>query len=191
VAKDPSQVVGERLRDARLARGWSTRDLAQAGAIALNTVSLIERGKVSPTVSTLQKLASALEVSLSFFVEESEGRRVLFLRPGQRRQARGVGVTLENLGAGLPGQTMEPLLLTIDPEASSGPESIVHGGHELVFCLAGQIEYRVGDEVFAMCPGDSLFFEANLPHGWRNTSPEAARLLLVVQSESGQRPGER
>ncbi|MCL5109730.1 MAG: XRE family transcriptional regulator [Chloroflexi bacterium] len=184
MAKDPSQVVGERLRDARLARGWSTRDLAQAGAIALNTVSLIERGKVSPTVSTLQKLAAALEVPLSFFVEEHEGQRAVFLKPGERRQARGVGVILETLGAGLPGQTMEPLLLAIEPGASSGPDPIVHGGQELVFCLAGSIEYRVGDEVFAMGPEDSLFFAAGLPHGWRNVSQGVARLLLVVQSES-------
>lgn len=184
MARDPSQVVGERLRDARLARGWSTRDLAQAGAIALNTVSLIERGKVSPTVSTLQKLAAALEVPLSFFVEESGGRRVVFAKPGDRRRARGVGVTLENLGTGLPGQTMEPLLLAIDPGASSGPEPIVHAGQELVFCLAGQIEYRVGDEVFAMGPEDSLFFEAHQPHGWHNASQEVSRLLLIVQAES-------
>ena len=173
--------MGERLRAARLARGWSVRDLAEAGSIALNTISLIERGKISPTVATLHKLANALGVSLAFFVEEPSGRPVIFLKRDERRQARGVRVLLENLGSGLPGQTIEPLLLTLEPGADSGPEPIVHGGHELVFCLQGRIEYRVGEDIYCMEREDSLFFEARLPHGWRNSGDELARVLLVVQ----------
>ena len=187
MAGDPAQAVGERLRAARLARGWTARELAQAGDIALNTISLIERGRISPTVTTLHKLATALEVPLSFFVEEAPGRQVVFLKQGQRRQARGIRVLLENLGSGLVGQTMEPLLLTLERGADSGPEAIVHNGHELVFCLEGRIEYRVGDEAYLMEARDSLFFEASLPHAWRNAADGTTRVLLVVQAG---RPGD-
>lgn len=182
---DPQQMVGERLKAARLARGWSARDLAEAGGIALNTISLIERGKISPTIATLHKLATALAVPLSFFVEESADRQVLFLKRGQRRQARSVDVRLENLGSGLPGQTMEPLLLTLDPQADSGPDSIVHTGHELVFCLEGCIEYQVGDEVYRLEAEDSLFFEASLPHRWRNALDEVTRVMLIIETAQG------
>lgn len=182
---DPLRVVGERLKAARLARGWSTRDLAEAGDIALNTISLIERGKISPTVATLHKLATALGVPLSFFVEEAIDRQVVFQKRGERRQARSVHVRLENLGSGLPEQTMEPLLLTLEPRADSGPDSIVHVGHELVFCLEGCIEYQVEDEVYRLETEDSLFFEASLPHRWRNALDEVTRVLLIIETVQG------
>ncbi|MDA8216905.1 MAG: cupin domain-containing protein [Dehalococcoidales bacterium] len=187
MVSDPAQLIGQRLREARLARGWSARDLAAAGDIALNTVSLIERGKISPTVATLHKLANALGVPLSFFVEEPAGRPIAFLRREERRRTRGLHMWLENLGAGLPEQTMEPLLVTLEPNADSGPEPIVHAGQELVFCLEGQIEYQVEDETFLLGPEDSLFFEARLPHRWRNPTDAQARMLLII--ETAEQPG--
>ncbi|MHB1417215.1 MAG: cupin domain-containing protein [Chloroflexota bacterium] len=189
MVSDPAQLIGQRLREARLARGWSARDLAAAGDIALNTVSLIERGKISPTVATLHKLANALGVPLSFFVEEPAGRPIAFLRRDERRKTRGMRMWLENLGAGLPEQTMEPLLVALEPSADSGPEPIVHAGQELVFCLEGQIEYQVEDETYLLGPEDSLFFEARLPHRWRNPTDAQARMLLII--ETAEQPGPR
>lgn len=178
---DPSQVVGERLRSARLARGWSAKELAAAGNLAINTISLIERGKISPTVATLHKLALALDVPLSLFVEEPARRPVSFHKRGERRQARGVRVCLESLGTPEAERAMEPLLLILEPGADSGPEAIAHAGFELVFCLEGRIEYKVGDETFILEPEDSLFFAARQPHGWRNASDGVTRILLVAQ----------
>ncbi len=185
MATDMAQVVGERVRAARVARGWSAKELAAAGELALNTISLIERGKISPSVATLQKLGKALEVPLAFFVEEPAVQPVAFHRRGERREAQGVRVRLESLG-NLPMQgEFEPLLLTMEPGADSGPETISHGGCELVFCLEGQVAYQVGDETFIMEPEDSLFFAARLPHAWRNLSEGISRILLVAQGSTG------
>jgi transcriptional regulator with XRE-family HTH domain len=179
------QLVAERVKAARLARNLTTRDLARASDLALNTISLIERGKISPTIATLHKLASALEVPLAYFVQDNEVQDVVYLRQGRRRQTRSGWVLLENLGSGLANQTIEPLLLTLEPGASSGAEPIVHSGHELVFCLDGLIEYQVRDTVYRMEPEDSLLFEAHLPHSWRNPLPSVSRLLLIIESERG------
>ena len=182
---DPLKLVGERLKTARLERGFTARGLAEAGDIALNTISLIERGKISPTVATLHKLATALGVPLTFFFEDTTIQEVVFLKRGHRQRANGANVQLESLGSGLRDQTMEPLLLTLEPQADSGPDPIVHVGHELVFCLEGCIEYQVRDEVYRLEPEDSLLFEARLPHRWRNVQNTPTRALLIIQAAQG------
>ena len=181
----PEQMVGQRLRAIRAARGLSVRDLAPASGLAFNTISLIERGKMSPTVSTLHKLATALGVPVSYFVSEDQPRQVVHQRRGERSGARGAHMLLENLGVGLPNQTLQVLLVTLQPGAESGPEPIVHVGHEFAFCLEGVIEYRVESEIYTLRPEDSLLFEAHLPHRWKNAQDAPSRLLLVIQAAEG------
>jgi len=182
---DPSRLVGERLRAARLQRGLTARGLAEASDLSLNTISLIERSKISPTVATLHKLAMALGVPLTFFFEDGEHKKVVYLKNGRRPQARSGGALLENLGTGLPGQTVEALLLTLPPGSGSGPDQCVHLGHELVFCLEGAVDYQVDGQPYRLEPYDSLFFEAHLPHTWRNPLGMNAKFLLVLQSAEG------
>jgi len=94
--------------------------------------------------------------------------------------------SLEDLGAGMADRTVEPFVITLDAGADSGPSSIVHAGQEFVFCLNGQIDYVVEDKAYALEPGDSLLFDANLPHRWLNTRPAASRALLVLCPFGGQ-----
>jgi len=182
---NPVQVVGLRLRELRSERGLSVRGLAQVSDLAFNTISLIERGKMSPTVATLHKLASALGVPLAYFVSDGPPRQVVFLKAESRARAHSADVLLENLGTGLPDQTLQPLLLTLQPGADSGPDPIVHVGHELAFCLEGRIEYVVEGTRYELEPEDSLLFEAHLPHCWRNGQSAPSRLLLILQATEG------
>jgi transcriptional regulator with XRE-family HTH domain len=188
---DPSRLVGERLKAARLQRGLTARGLAEAGDLSLNTISLIERNKMSPTVATLHKLATALGVPLTFFFEDGQPRQVVYQRRGERPQARSAHVLVENLGAGLQGQAMEPLLLTLEPGAGSGTDSIVHVGHEFVYCLQGTIEYQVDGQPYLLEPHDSLFFEAHLPHSWQNPREEPSQFLLILQANEGREEAAR
>jgi quercetin dioxygenase-like cupin family protein len=77
-------------------------------------------------------------------------------------------------------RSIEPLLLSLDPGAGSGPQPIIHPGQEFVFCLEGRICYRVDGQRYLLEPGDSLLFESTLPHSWENTDPSPARALLVL-----------
>ena len=184
--EDPSRIVGQRLRSLRNERALTVRDLAQASDLSFNTISLIERGKISPTVATLHKLASALGVPLAYFVSDGPVKQLLFLKRTERPKAHSARVTLENLGAGLPDQTLQCLLLTLQPGAGSGPDPIVHVGHEFAFCLEGCVEYVVEGQVYRLEPEDSLLFEAHLPHHWRNGQDAPSRLLLILEASEGQ-----
>jgi transcriptional regulator with XRE-family HTH domain len=181
--------VGFQLRGLREQRGLSMRALAELCDISPNTISLIERGSTSPSVSTLHQLATALKVPITaFFEKPGERVQVLHSHPGERPFSGSTSVLLESLGSGLEGQSLEPFLVTLKPGADSGPGTMVHDGHEMVFCLQGELEYRIEGQSYRLTAGESLLFEAGLPHCWRNpNNADPAVFLLIFQSTETER----
>jgi transcriptional regulator with XRE-family HTH domain len=180
--------VGQRLRDLRQRRGLTQRTLAQACDLSANAIGLIERGESSPSVSTLHRLALALEVPITELFTDTEGQAVVLTKKSQRSQAHRGQIQMENLAEGLSDQCMEPFLVTLQPGAGTGADPVVHLGEEFVFCLEGEIEYRVAGQAYELEAGDSLMFQANQPHCWCNLSEKPARLLLVFHAaEESQR----
>src|SRR5512144_243959 len=117
VTTDPVQLVGQRLRALRAERGLTVRGLAEISGLAFNTISLIERSKMSPTVATLHKLAAALKVPLASFVSDAPPRRIVFTKSRKRHQTHSGSAMLEDLGLGLPNQSLQFLLITLPPGA--------------------------------------------------------------------------
>ena len=76
----------------------------------------------------------------------------------------------------------EPLIVTLAPQADSGKTPIVHTGREFVYCLEGRFTYTVDTEIHLLQPGDSLLFEAYLPHHWKNLDATPSRVLLVLSA---------
>ncbi len=174
--------VGSKLRAIREERGLSQRELAQRAGISTNAVSLIERDENSPSVSTLQNLAAALNVKMSYFFDDHEPAQVLHVKEGNRPAISSKGVNIEGLDGKLNYQEMEPFLVTLEPNSGSGERQVVHTGHELVYCLSGEVEYLIDGQIYPLEKGDFLLFEAHLPHLWRNVSGEEAVILLVLQA---------
>ncbi len=175
--------IGQCLRSLREERGLSLRALADKSGLAVNTLSLIENGKSSPSVSTLQKISSALQVPIvAFFLLNRNDQKVVFTRSGRRKQAAFEHGYLEDLGGGLSEDAMEPFIVTLGPETNSGPDPIVHTGYEFVFCLAGRIAYIIENQRYILDPGDSLFFESHLPHCWQNLSSRPSKKILILCS---------
>ncbi|RPH46976.1 MAG: cupin domain-containing protein [Burkholderiales bacterium] len=184
-ANNPQQVqsldVGRRLRELRTLAGLSIRSLAEKSGLNFNTLSLIENNRSSPSVSTLQQLAGALQVPITAFFETATVQQeVVFQKHRQRPQSMFAHGLLEDLGAGLTLGNGLPLLLTLQPGADSGSETIVHTGQEFVFCLAGGLEYSIDGNEFHLSAGDSLLFQAHLPHRWGNRGTVDARFILVL-----------
>lgn len=173
--------VGRRLREIRMSKGLSIRALAEASKLNVNTLSLIENGHSSPSVSTLQVIAQTLQVPISAFFETDHGnKKVVYQRAGNRPHATFTHGLMEDLGAGMSRFGAEPLIITLKPKADSGKTPIVHTGREFVYCLTGKITYFVEETGYQLTPGDSLMFEAYLPHRWRNEEESESKLLLVL-----------
>jgi transcriptional regulator with XRE-family HTH domain len=189
----PSVDVGGCLRKLRTERQLSIRSLAELSGLNVNTLSMIENAKTSPSVSTLQQLAMALGVPITaFFETDTPSKNIVFQRAGQRPAALFDHGSLEDLGAGMILRWGQALRVVLQPGADSGPTPIVHTGHEFVYCLEGSLEYAIESQVFALQPGDSLLFEAHLPHRWRNPGEmPSASLLVLCPSDENDHPSER
>jgi transcriptional regulator with XRE-family HTH domain len=173
--------VGQRLREIRTQRGLSMKSLAEQSGLNVNTLSLIENGRTSPSVSTLQQLSQALHIPITEFFEAERGsRKLVFQKRGERPRLVFKHNTIEDLSAGMSGLSAEPMIVTLDPGADSGRKAIVHPGREFVYCLEGQTIYMVEEEHYLLEPGDSLVFEAYLPHHWENAGFSPSRILLVL-----------
>lgn len=173
--------IGERLRDLREARNISMRALATRSGLSANALSMIERGRASPSVSTLYKLADALGVSItSFFSSNNEKKQVVFLQADERTRVSFTRGIFEALGGEQFVGRVEPFLLTLESNANSGPRSMAHTGHEFVFCLRGKLEYQVERQMYELSAGDSLLFAAHLKHRWKNTGGNVATALIII-----------
>ena len=173
---------GIRLRNLRIERKLSQRLLAQMAGISPNSISLIEREEISPSVATLQNLATALNVRMSYFFEDDTELKVLHVKAEMRPSINSQGVYIESTGWRIPNQEMEPFLIKLAPNTSSGERQVIHTGHEVVYCLNGKFEYYIDGESYFIEQGDFLLFEANLPHLWRNPFEEPAEFLLIIQT---------
>jgi transcriptional regulator with XRE-family HTH domain len=164
--------VGRCLRELRAKHGYSLRGLAEESGLAVNTLSLIENRKVSPSVSTLQSIVVS--------------------RRDARPKAGFAHGALEELGAGFADRSLVPLLIHLDPSAGAEMTPIVHTGPEFVYCLRGKLEYWIQDQIIGLDPGDSLVFEAHLPHCWRNPDAVPAEAILILSpSEARDRAADR
>ena len=191
----PSNVVnvGHRLRELRIERGLSIRALAEQSGLNVNTLSFIENGKTSPSVSTLQQVAAALKLPINAFFEvKTNPQAIVYQKTGERQSAAFTHGTLADLGTGFARPDLEPFVVTLEPQADSGDTPILHTGIEFVFCLEGCIGYEVDGQTFILDPGDSLLFEARLPHRWHNPGETSSRsLLMLCPTDERDHPDER
>jgi transcriptional regulator with XRE-family HTH domain len=173
--------VGKRLREIRTLRGLSLKSLAGMSGLNINTLSLIENERTSPSVSTLQQLAQSLQVSITEFFENNHGsKEIIHQKQGQRPRVSFEHSAMEDLAAGMPHFGAEPLIVTLNPGADSGKNPIVHTGREFVYCIDGHVTYIVKSQKYLLDPGDSLVFEAYLPHQWKNSDSAPSHILLVL-----------
>lgn len=174
--------VGLRLRAFRERQGLSLRALAERCGLSINAISRIERGENSPTVSSLNRLSSALSVPITDFFVEREGTSTVFVKRGLGERHSKNGLIAEHLGKGLPWQQLEPFMISMEPGTRSTSGAVSHPGQEFVLCLSGEVLYFINEMSFPLRAGDSLLFEAMQPHWWENQSTEPATLLLVFQA---------
>jgi transcriptional regulator with XRE-family HTH domain len=175
--------VGSKIRELRKQRALSLRALAEKCDVSPNTVSLIERGLSSPSVDTLQRLATGLEVPIVSLFETGEPpARLVLTKSTGRMTSSSPGMTIEHLASGLAGHAFASFLITLKPGSSANKTPIEHSGAEWVYCVEGTVEYQIEGKAHPLKPGDSLLFDASLPHRWRNPSATQSRMLLILDA---------
>lgn len=176
--------IGPRVRALRDAMGLSLRDLAARTGVSAPMLSQVERGETSPTLAVAARIAAGLELSLSQLLRLDEGRHVAVVHAGEGRTRTRGGHRTEELTPPLPGQRADVSLHELAPAASTGgpgdPPLHEPGSRETTVVLDGELTLVVDGERHELGAGDSVTFDADLPHHFRNDGPRTARFLAVV-----------
>lgn len=179
--------IGREVRGFRRQKDITVAELSALTGLSIGMLSKIENGITSPSLTTLQTLANALSVPLtSFFRGFEENRDVVHVKAGEAVEMERAGTRaghqynlLGHIGSNASGVMVEPYMITLNEQSDIFP-TFQHAGIELLYMLEGEIEYRHGEQLFLMQPGDSLFFDADAPHGPEKLNVLPARYLSII-----------
>lgn len=179
--------IGKEVRAFRKQQKLTVVDLAEATGLSIGMLSKIENGNISPSLTTLQSLAHALSVPLTSFLRGfEETRSAVLTKSGRGVETERKGTRaghqynlLGHIGSNASGVVVEPYLITLSEKSDIFP-TFQHEGIETIYMLEGEVDYRHGNEVYALKPGDTLFFDADAPHGPEVLVRLPARYLSII-----------
>ncbi len=151
--------VGPRIKTVRQARRMTIEALADASDLTKSFLSKVERGKSTPSVAALLRIAASLEIPLSSLFENSATRYVLRAKDLPRIAFGGAKLE-EFLLTPQPEQRIQAILSRIQPGGGSGSEPYrLPGEVEFLYVIEGQLELRFPDSMITLGPGDTATFE--------------------------------
>lgn len=179
--------IGREVRSLRLRQSITVAELASKTGLSSGMLSKIENGNTSPSLTTLQTLAEGLSVPITAFFRGFEERRdAVHTKAGEGVEAEREGTRaghqyrlLGHIGANSSGVIVEPYLIELTDASDIFP-TFQHSGIETIYMLEGEIEYRHGEQTYLLQPGDTLFFDADAPHGPEGLRQLPARYLSII-----------
>jgi transcriptional regulator with XRE-family HTH domain len=186
VQGDEVAAVGAAIRSRRRQRGLSLRDLSRLTGFSIGFLSLVERGQSSLALTSLYKVAKALESEVADFFQPNgrvpeEHPPPHVTRAGEHAELSiaGSNRTYQLLSDRARDRVLEPLLVTVLP-TESVEEPYSHDGEEFAYVLAGELLCIIAGAAYRLGPGDSIYFPASVPHAIHNDTGELARVLWVL-----------
>ena len=179
--------IGREVRAYRHASGVTIAELSRRTGISIGMLSKIENGNTSPSLATLQTLAHVLSVPLTAFFRRFEDvHAAIHTKAGEGVEIERRGTRaghqyklLGHLGSNPSGVQVEPYLITLTSDSDVFP-TFQHDGLEMLYMLEGEVDYRHGHDVYPLKPGDTLFFDADAPHGPVVLRKLPARYLSII-----------
>ena len=170
--------VAARLKAVRQMHGLSQRELAKRAGVTNGMISLIEQGRVSPSVASLKKVLDGLPMGLAeFFTMDPAGTTQVFYGRDELVELGEGPVSLRLVAAHRPGRRMAVLHETYEPGADTGAEMLHHVGEEGGVVVAGKVEVTIGGQTRVLGPGDAYYFASAVPHRFRNRGRERFEII--------------
>ena len=176
--------IGPKIRELRTMRGLSLQQLSDRSDVSPAAIHKVEQGNMVPTITTLLKLAAALERPVAYFVEEDEtaSTHMVVTRSDERKAlyTSHTGIDLQGISGPYGQFFVAAAVAEVEPGASSGDQSLRHAGEELILVLAGSLEIEVDDRTVRLGAGDSVHFRTDREHRWRNPTKRPARAVWMA-----------
>ena len=177
--------IGAQLKRERHLRGLRLKDVAEATGLSMSLISKIENNKASPSLSTLHRVAQALNTSVSALFAMDETLDKIVHRPHERPIAGKVqtmvewdGIEAEIMVPYENGRLLEGFVFVMEPGGHSGG-TLQHAGEECGYVLEGQLELTVDSTTYLLNPGDSFFFPSDKSHAYRNPGEVTTRVIWI------------
>jgi quercetin dioxygenase-like cupin family protein len=161
----------------------SVRTLARQSGFSPSFMSQVENGQVSPSISSMEKIAAAVGVSLGdFFGAAASGEGALIVREADRPglSSGWSNAEIETLNVPGPRARLEATLVTLRPGGRSGKDPYAHPREEFAFVLQGEVTLTLGPEDHRLRRGDAATILPGELRRWRNEARTPARVLIVA-----------
>ena len=176
--------IGPKIKELRNMMGYSLQQLSNRSDVSPAAIHKVEQGNMVPTITTLLKLAAALDRPVSYFVDEEESApSELVHTPADGRRpvyTSHTGIDLQAISGPYGRYFVAGAVAVLEPGASSGDEALRHAGAQLIFVLSGSMEVDVGDQSVRLSSGDSVHFRSDRDHRWRNPTKKPTKALWMA-----------
>lgn len=172
--------IGDSIRKARKSKKLTLHDVSEAASISLSFLSEIERDKANPSMSVLKRIGNALQINFRDLLADDE--RSLVIRKNERKplvQSEGSRISWYALSQGNSNK-LSPLWGVLEEGGSSGEIGVGHSeGEEFTFVVSGKLEIYIGTDRYVLEEGDSIYYDATIPHRYKNIWKGETVLLSV------------
>jgi len=169
-------LIGKTIRVRRQKLELTLQDVAEVAGISIGYLSLIERDKAVPTLTTLAAISKALGVGMEFLITRPQPTDCVSRARNRPQFVVGSSqLRYERLGATFPGSELSSFIMTLEPGYQS--DIVTHAGEETIFVLTGVLDITLEDEILTLAECDSAHYDASRPHGWANRTKAPVRAL--------------
>jgi quercetin dioxygenase-like cupin family protein/DNA-binding XRE family transcriptional regulator len=183
--------IGEKIKSLRIKKGMSTADVSQNSGISEAIITGIEDHTISPPLGNIISLANVFQVTVGDLFGDSADSPFCIVRSDDRKtvsrftstDGKSGAYNYESLGHQKQNRHMEPFLVTLSPVEVPQLEPNQHVGEEIIFVLEGQVDVMLSDHTDILNPGDSIYYDSNLPHIVSCHGEKPATILAVIYAE--------
>jgi transcriptional regulator with XRE-family HTH domain len=178
--------IGRRIKKVREANYMTLKKVEAKAGISATHISEIERGKTSPTINALIRIAKALEKDPAYFIEERELQDVSFIALEDRTKKEmdwKDGGEMTDLTHSIPSGKINSRLISLEPQEKKEWKLHAHDADEAALIMSGQVTFHVEGKDYTLSGGDSIYIAGSQEHDFINASDKEEAELIWFGSE--------
>lgn len=176
--------IGNRIRELRKEKDITLEELSEKSGVALATLSRMENDKMTGTLDSHNRICKALGISIAALYSELENesktveavpkrkRTEHFVHAGKARYELLVMKTMD--------KKIMPLMIILSSGGETQKEQNKPGVEKFIYMMSGIFDAHIGNDTYILKRGDSLYFDASLPHSFKNGSKSESQAICVV-----------
>ena len=174
--------LGTRIRQLRDAARMSVRTLAQKSQFSPSFISQLEKGQVSPSIASLERILSILGVTLGDFFHSVSSISPCIVKASDRHamQSEWSRATLEGLSPAIPGQRLQSMMMTLRKRGCSGKRPYAKAVEQLAVVFEGQVLLSLDNDEYTLQRGDAVTIPPGTLHCWRNEGVKPLQVIIVT-----------